>query len=135
MENGRIGTQPFDNWRCITNAAKYFENAALALEYSRWSGKAHCGEHGGSHSTRTGHPVMHSLHLTAALVVFHRAARMTTGNRKSMGHSLIVQTKQFSRSSSGNKNADNSLGVVPAPHHFGQQTSSNSPANFIPSSN
>src|SRR6267142_4133661 len=101
MENGRIRTQPFGNWRCITNAAKYFENAALALEYSRWSGKAHCGEHGGSHSTRTGHPVMHSLHLTAALVVFHRAARMTPGNRKSVGHFPIAETKQFPGGGSG----------------------------------
>src|SRR6266576_502907 len=133
MENGRIGTQPFGNWRRITSAAKYFENAPLALEYSRRSGKTHCGEHGGTHSPRTGHPIMHSLHLTAALVIFHRAARMAPGNRKSVGHSLIIQTKQFARSGSSNKNTDDSLGVVAAPHHFGQQASANSPANFIPS--
>src|SRR5438094_2495144 len=133
MENGRIGTQPFGHWRRITDAAKYLKNAALALEYSRWSGKAHCGEHGGSHSTRTAHPIMHSLHLTATLVVFHRAARMTPGNRKSMGHFLIVQTKQLSSSGSSNKNTDNSLGVIAAPHHLGQQSSANSPANFVAS--
>src|SRR5258707_11542592 len=108
MEYGRIRTRPFGNCVRITSDAKYFENAPLSLEYCRRSGKAHCGEHGGTHSPRTGHSIVHSLHLTAALVIFHRAARMTTGNRKSVGHFLIVETKQFSRSGGGNKNTHNS---------------------------
>src|SRR5258705_1246864 len=133
MENSRIGTESFGNWPRITNAAKYFKNPSLALEYGRRSGKTHCREHGGTHSPRTSHPIVHSLHFAAALVIFHRAARMTPGNRKSVGHFLIVETKQFPGSGSGDKNTDNSLGVIAAPHHFGQQSSANSPANFVPS--
>src|SRR6266550_4576460 len=67
MENGRVGTQPFGHWRRVTNAAKYFENASLSLEYGRRSGKADCGEHGGTHSPRTGHSIVDSLYLTATL--------------------------------------------------------------------
>src|SRR6476659_7922488 len=90
MENGRIGTQTFGNWRRITNAAKYFKDAPFALEYGRRSGKPHCREHGRTLSPLPSHPIVHSLHFAAALVVFHRAARMTSGNRKSVGHFLIV---------------------------------------------
>src|SRR5258707_2593680 len=76
---------------------KYFQESPLAFDNGLWTREPELSEHCRLDATARGDAGDHPFNFSSGLIVFHRAARMHTGDSERMKYLSIIQAQQSCR--------------------------------------